>query len=124
MRSWPRYDLLLQQEGSLLSSLKLRFQLNDEYIEALKDEIIEVKQQAIDRDGRVLVWIGDPSTAPAPGAAASGSARRRRLHQAATNGSSHLTGASANCSGKPNSPGCLPYGRRGAHLRLNAASSR
>ena len=61
---------LLQQEGSVsYRALKLRFQLSDEYIEALKDEIIEVKQQAIDRDGRVLVWIGDPSTAPAPGAA-------------------------------------------------------
>ena len=60
---------LLQQEGSVsYRALKLRFQLNDEYIEALKDEIIEVKQQALDRDGRVLVWIGDPSTAPAPGA--------------------------------------------------------
>jgi hypothetical protein len=61
---------LLQREGRVsYRALKLRFQLNDEYIEALKDEIIEVKQQAIDRDGRVLVWIGDPSTAPAPGAA-------------------------------------------------------
>ena len=60
---------LLHQEGSVsYRALKLRFQLNDEYIEALKDEIIEVKRQAIDRDGRVLVWIGDPSTAPAPGA--------------------------------------------------------
>ena len=62
---------LLQQEGSVsYRALKLRFQLNDEYIEALKDEIIEVKRQAIDRDGRVLVWTGDSSTAPAPGAEA------------------------------------------------------
>jgi len=60
---------LLQREGRVsYRALKLRFQLNDEYIEALKDEIIEVKQQAIDRDGRVLVWLGDPSTAPASGA--------------------------------------------------------
>ena len=41
---------LLQQEGSVsYRALKLRFQLNDEYIEALKDEIIEVKQQALAR---------------------------------------------------------------------------
>ena len=60
---------LLQQEGRVsYRALKLRFQLNDEYIEALKDAIIEVKQQAIDRDGRVLVWIGAQSTAPEPGA--------------------------------------------------------
>jgi class 3 adenylate cyclase/predicted ATPase len=58
---------LLQRDGRVsYRALKLRFQLNDEYIEALKDEIIEVKQQAIDRDGRVLVWIRDPSTPPAP----------------------------------------------------------
>ncbi len=105
---------LLQQEGSVsYRALKLRFQLNDEYIEALKDEIIEVKQQAIDRDGRVLVWIGDPSTAPAPGAESPAAAHdASEPHQAASNGSSHLTRAPANCSGKPNSPGCLPCGRR------------
>jgi class 3 adenylate cyclase/predicted ATPase len=61
---------LLQRDGRVsYRALKLRFHLNDEYIEALKDEIIEVKRQAIDRDGRVLVWIGDPGTAPEPGAA-------------------------------------------------------
>src|SRR5438132_3579736 len=70
---------LLQRDGRVsYRALKLRFHLNDEYIEALKDEIIEVKQQAIDRDGRVLIWIGDPSTAPAPGAA-SPAAERRQL---------------------------------------------
>src|SRR5215475_2411172 len=62
---------LLQREGRVsYRALKLRFQLDDEYIEALKDEIIEAKQQAIDRDGRVLVWLGDPSPAPEPGAEA------------------------------------------------------
>ena len=62
---------LLQREGRVsYRALKLRFQLDDEYIAALKDEIIEAKQQAIDRDGRVLVWLGDPSPAPEPGAAA------------------------------------------------------
>ena len=60
---------LLQREGRVSNrALNQRFQLNDEYIEALKDEIIEAKQQAIDRDGRVLVWIGDPPTAQEPGA--------------------------------------------------------
>src|SRR5215831_11122358 len=58
---------LLQRDGRVsYRALKLRFQLNDEYIEALKDEIIEVKRQAIDRDGRVLVWLGDPSPTSAP----------------------------------------------------------
>src|SRR5438309_6118309 len=67
---------LLQRDGRVsYRALKLRFQLNDEYIEALKDEIIEVKRQAIDRDGRVLVWIGDPSTAPEPGAASPAAAQ-------------------------------------------------
>ena len=39
---------LLQRDGRVsYRALKLRFHLNDEYIEALKDEIIEVKRQAI-----------------------------------------------------------------------------
>src|SRR5499427_8862356 len=70
---------LLQREGRVsYRALKLRFQLDDEYIEALKDEIIEVKRQAIDRDGRVLVWTGAPSPAPEPGAAHVASEARTR----------------------------------------------
>jgi class 3 adenylate cyclase/predicted ATPase len=57
---------LLQREGRLsYRALKLRFNLDDDYIEALKDEIIDAKQQAIDENGKVLVWAGGPDTTPA-----------------------------------------------------------
>ena len=40
-------------------ALKLQFQLDDETLEALKDELIDAKHVAVDEDGRVLVWTGD-----------------------------------------------------------------
>ena len=52
---------LLQREGRIsYRALKLRFSLDDNYLAALKDEIIEAKQQAVDEDGTVLVWTGGP----------------------------------------------------------------
>jgi hypothetical protein len=51
---------LLQREKRLsYRALKVRFALDDEHLEALKDEIIEAKQLAVDDQGRVLVWAGD-----------------------------------------------------------------
>ncbi|MGE0684735.1 MAG: adenylate/guanylate cyclase domain-containing protein [Candidatus Binatia bacterium] len=59
---------LLQREGRIsYRALKIRFQLDDEYIEALKDELIAAKQLATDEDGKVLVWVG---ASPAPSAKA------------------------------------------------------
>src|SRR4029453_11112467 len=61
---------LLQREGLVsYRALKLRFNLDDDYLEALKDEIIEAKQQAVDENGKVLVWTGGSGTAPVPVAA-------------------------------------------------------
>src|SRR5262245_51460029 len=58
---------LLQREGRVsYRALKLRFNLDDDYLEALKDEIIEAKQQAVDENGKVLVWTGGSGTTPAP----------------------------------------------------------
>src|SRR5262249_15863531 len=60
---------LLQREGRLsYRALKIRFNIDDDYLEALKDEIIEAKQQAIDENGKVLVWTGGSGTTPVPGA--------------------------------------------------------
>jgi predicted ATPase/class 3 adenylate cyclase len=51
----------LQREGRIsYRALKLEFDLNDEVLDALKEEIIEAKRLAIDENGRVLVWIGAP----------------------------------------------------------------
>jgi hypothetical protein len=38
--------------------LKLQLQLDDDAIEALKDELIYAQHVAVDEDGRVLVWTG------------------------------------------------------------------
>jgi class 3 adenylate cyclase len=56
---------LLQHEGRVAyRALKLQFQLDDDYLEALKDDLIYAKQLAVDEDGRVLVWTGGTSSAP------------------------------------------------------------
>ena len=56
---------LLQREKRLsYRALKVRFGLDDDHLEALKDEIIEAKQLAVDDSGKVLVWTGGPATAP------------------------------------------------------------
>jgi hypothetical protein len=61
------FDALLDQVITLLKrqgrvsypALKIRLSLDDEYLEALKAEIIEAQQLATDENGRVLVWAGN-----------------------------------------------------------------
>jgi hypothetical protein len=59
---------LLQQEQRLAYRvLKLRLQLNDDLLEALKDDLIYAKKLAVDEGGRVLVWTGGrPAHRPPP----------------------------------------------------------
>src|SRR5215831_9237698 len=58
---------LLKQRGrASYRALKVQFHLDDEALEALKDELIEVHQLARDQDGRMLVWTGEGSTTPEP----------------------------------------------------------
>jgi class 3 adenylate cyclase/predicted ATPase len=45
-------------------ALKQQLALDDDYLEALKDELIYAKQLAVDEDGRVLVWTGAAGTPP------------------------------------------------------------
>jgi class 3 adenylate cyclase/tetratricopeptide (TPR) repeat protein len=53
---------LLQREGRVsYRALKRRFDLDDDDLEDLKDEIIAAKQLASDEQGRVLVWTGGPT---------------------------------------------------------------
>jgi class 3 adenylate cyclase len=66
-------DLLQREKRLSYRALKVRFGLDDEHLAALKDEIIEAKQLAVDDRGLVLVWTGD--TAPTPPATASTPAR-------------------------------------------------
>src|SRR5688572_16072924 len=59
--------VLLQREGRVsYRALKRRFNLDDDFLEDLKDEIIEAKRLALDENGRVLVWTGGPLAAMPP----------------------------------------------------------
>src|SRR5262245_21303384 len=50
---------LLQREGRLsYRALKLRFNLDDAYLDGLKAELIKAKRLAVDEDGEVLIWAG------------------------------------------------------------------
>src|SRR5215470_984613 len=49
----------LQREGRVsYRALRLEFDLTEEVLDALKEELIEVKELAVDKDGKMLVWIG------------------------------------------------------------------
>src|SRR5262245_44584703 len=54
---------LLQRQGRVsYRALKRRFDLDDDYIEDLKEEIIHAQRLATDEDGRILVWTGDTAS--------------------------------------------------------------
>src|SRR5438093_12035760 len=56
---------LLQRQGRVsYGALKRRFALDDDYLQDLKDELIDAQRVAIDEDGKVLVWLG---TSPVSG---------------------------------------------------------
>ena len=51
--------VLLQQRGRVTyRSLKLRYQLDDELLAGVTDELISAERVAVDEDGKVLVWTG------------------------------------------------------------------
>jgi class 3 adenylate cyclase/predicted ATPase len=57
---------LLQRRGRVTyRALKRQFELDDEYLEDLKIEIIKGQRLAIDEDGEVLVWAGEQTPAAA-----------------------------------------------------------
>src|SRR2546428_10474772 len=60
---------LLQRRGRLTyRALKRQFNLDDDYLEDLKAELIQGQRLAVDEDGEVLVWTGvtdvSPTTSP------------------------------------------------------------
>ena len=60
-------DLLRSRGRVSYRALKLQFDLDEAQLEALKDEMIEVHQLAVDHEGRMLVWAGEVATsAPTP----------------------------------------------------------
>jgi class 3 adenylate cyclase/predicted ATPase len=64
------YDAILEQVIALLQQqkrlsyrvLKLRLQLDDDTLEALKEDLIYAKHLAKDEDGKVLVWVGEAAS--------------------------------------------------------------
>src|SRR5438093_11809391 len=53
---------LLQREGRVsYRALKLQFHLDEDYLEGVKEELIEAKRVAIVEGGRVLAWLGPPA---------------------------------------------------------------
>src|SRR5919109_372841 len=64
-------DLLRRRGRVTYRALKREFQMDDAFIEDLKEELIYGQQLAVDEDGRVLVWTGatqdiSPTRTPAP----------------------------------------------------------
>ncbi len=56
---------LLQRKGRVsYRTLKIEFNLTDEHLDALKEELIDVEALAVDKDGKMLVWTGDRETPP------------------------------------------------------------
>src|SRR5262245_3992390 len=56
---------ILQRRGRVTyRTLKRQFQLDDDVLEDLKEELIYGQRLAVDEDGRVLVWTGGVSTPP------------------------------------------------------------
>jgi len=56
-------DLLQREHRLSYRVLKRRFQLDDDLLEDLKEDLIYAKKLAVDEEGRVLVWTGGASSA-------------------------------------------------------------
>jgi class 3 adenylate cyclase/predicted ATPase len=52
-------ELLPREKRVSYRALKLRFDINDDYLEGIKDELIYAKKLAVDEENRVLVWTGN-----------------------------------------------------------------
>ena len=56
---------LLRQRGRVTyRALKIQFQLDDDELEALKDELLYAHAHVIDDAGRGLLWTGASEAAP------------------------------------------------------------
>src|SRR5438093_7332494 len=60
------HELLQREQRVSYRALKVRFQLDDDLLEAVKDELIYAKKLAVDEDNRVLVWVGQQAAAAPP----------------------------------------------------------
>jgi hypothetical protein len=59
--------VMLQRRGRVIyRALKLQFSLDDDHLEALKDELLYAHPQVVDDDGRGLVYTGEARPTPTP----------------------------------------------------------
>jgi hypothetical protein len=94
----------LQREGRVsYRALKREFAVDEDFLENLKEELIAVKELAVDKDGKMLVWKGAEGTPFPPSSAAASSpppvsytpphlAERIRAEQAALEGRGSMEG--------------------------------
>jgi TOMM system kinase/cyclase fusion protein len=59
-------ELLRQRQRVTYRALQRQFDLDEETLNDLKDELLYAQQVARDEDGRVLVWTGPPEALPTP----------------------------------------------------------
>jgi class 3 adenylate cyclase/predicted ATPase len=72
--TWLEHDKRLSYRA-----LQRQFGLDTAYLDDLKLELIEIKQLAVDQDGKMLVWTGDTAPATPPAAAPTSSQDREPL---------------------------------------------
>src|SRR5206468_3219156 len=70
------YDLLQRQRRLSYRALKARFQLDDDLLEAIKDELIYAQRVAADEDGRVVIWMGERASPSSSGLVLAGAPAR------------------------------------------------
>ena len=59
-------DMLRRRGRVTYRALKRQFDLDEDYLTDLKDELTEVQQIAVDHEGRILVLTGESARSPAP----------------------------------------------------------
>src|SRR5215470_19534198 len=67
-----KFDEILEQVITLLQrqrrvsyrALKRRFDLDEDYLEDVKVELIKAQHLAVDEDGEILVWVGESGGVP------------------------------------------------------------
>src|SRR5215467_5063640 len=57
-------ELLQRHRRVSYRALKVQFELDDDRLDLLKEELIDIQHVARDQDGRMLVWTGGSETPP------------------------------------------------------------
>jgi tetratricopeptide (TPR) repeat protein len=73
-------DLLRQRRRLTYRTIKLQFNLDDEYLDALKDELIKGQRLAADEGGEVLVWTEGTEVIPTPASAPTIPSEKQQEH--------------------------------------------